>query len=428
MALDAYPDQKGRTRPSDVDQICVRVGTNRGGRARSRNIADAVGVTRSGMASGNDAHSPQSVAALDDLIAALTEIRDGYVLQADRWVDELEQAEAARYIGQLLSAMSELYWEADPSSPRFVSIVDPGRKLQGDNPDAIYHFARIDGGRSYRISGCRDLETYTSFTLHAAADDGGMAGPLRGDVNDSDLQVESDGSYTLTLSADEAAAEGGNWLALESDVIAVIVRGYFQLETSAQNDSAVHVDIDIACLDADGPPAPLSDEAMAARMREGIAFLRQTTTGQAVFSTNDASPVPFVSDVVNELPVPFSFRDSGMPVPGAADIHYSMCRFELEPQQALVMRGTLPPGPFANVMLWNAHMQTLDYRGRQSSLNAAQIQTEADGSFEIWVADRDPGKANWLDTGGHARGSIFWRYLLPESDPGLVSTEVVDLG
>ena len=42
------------------------------------------------------------------------------------------------------------------------------------------------------------------------------------------------------------------------------------------------------------------------------------------------------------------------------------------------MEGTLPPGRFTNVMLWNVHMQTLDYTSRQSSLNAAQMQIDAD--------------------------------------------------
>ena len=40
------------------------------------------------------------------------------------------------------------------------------------------------------LTGTIDEETYTSFTLHAAADDGGMAGPLRGDMNDRDFTVE----------------------------------------------------------------------------------------------------------------------------------------------------------------------------------------------------------------------------------------------
>ncbi|NIT98298.1 MAG: DUF1214 domain-containing protein [Actinobacteria bacterium] len=72
-------------------------------------------------------------------------------------------------------------------------------------------------------------------------------------------------------------------------------------------------------------------------------------------------------------------------------------------------------------------MQTLEYRSRRSSLNGAQITFEDDGSYEIWVAATDPGKANWLDTEGHPRGTIFWRFLLPEEDPPRPETEVVTL-
>jgi len=78
-------------------------------------------------------------------------------------------------------------------------------------------------------------------------------------------------------------------------------------------------------------------------------------------------------------------------------------------------------------MLWNAHMQTLEYRGRKSSLNGAQIQYEDDGSFEIWVSAKDPGRTNWLDTDGHYRGSIFWRFLLPDEDPEQPTSEVVTI-
>jgi hypothetical protein len=35
--------------------------------------------------------------------------------------------------------------------------------------------------------------------------------------------------------------------------------------------------------------------------------------------------------------------------------------------------------------------------------------------------------ANWLDTGGHRVGTIFWRYLLPESDPAMAECEVVPI-
>ncbi len=355
-------------------------------------------------------HAPKALAQFNELIAALVDVRDNYVA-GDRFDDPIEVAEAYRYVGQMLSAMSELYWDGDPDHPRFASIVSPARKLQGDNPDAIYHFSRIHSDRTYRVRGRIFEECYTSFTVHAAAADGAMAGPLRGDVNDRDLHVGADGRYEIVFSADE---HPGNWVHLKPDAHVLIVRSYYQRLVSAQNDPAVQVEIDIT-VDSDDLPARLDDTTIASRMAEGIAFLRQVTIGQT--RPGRRSEVAFVSNITNEVAEPFSFRDTGLPVPGAADIHYSQGRWDLGPDEALVMTGSLPPGVFANVMLWNVHMQTLDYRYRRSSLNAAQVHYEADGSYRIVIAHRDPQVPNWLDTGGHRRGTIFWRFLLPETDP-----------
>jgi hypothetical protein len=367
--------------------------------------------------------APKTTAAFDELISTLQLIRDGYVLSEDRFTDPLDVVEGYRYVGQLLSAASEFFFEADPDHPRLASIVTPARKLQGDNPDAIYHYARISGSRAYRIFGRVDKECYTSFTIHGRAPDGALAGPLLGDVNDRQFQIDQDGTYSLTLSATE---QPGNWLRLHPDAYCVVVRSYFQLGTSAQNDMGVSVRIDIATIEDLDPPPPLSDDVFSDRMREGIAFLRQTTLGQSLPSTPSA--VPFVAQELNSLPVPFSFRDSGLPVPGAADIFYASGRWRLEPDEALVMTGTLPSCPFANVMLWNRHMQTLEYRSRRSSLNQSQIQLEPDGSYRIVIAHKDPGVPNWLDCEGHHSGTIFWRFLLPETDPTRTECEVLPIG
>ena len=366
--------------------------------------------------------APKTTATFDSLIAALGEIRDRYVLDADRFTDPVEVAEAYRYVGQALSAMSEMYLEVDPDHPRFASIVSPARKLQGDNPDAIYHYASVRGDRSYRVQGRIDRQCYTSFTVHGEAADGGFAGPLLGDLNDRALQVADDGTYELIFSQDERP---GNWLRLHPDAVAIIVRSYYQLERSAQNDASIAVEIDISVIGDVPAPAPLDDDTLSRRLERGIAFVKQVTIGQAI--PGASAGVPFVSDVVNDVATPFSFRDSGLPVPGAADIFYSMGRWDLEPDEAIVMTGHLPAGVFANVMLWNVHMQTLDYRNRTSSLNAEQIRFEADGSYRIVISASDPGVPNWLDTEGHRRGSIFWRFLLPETDPPKPECRVVKL-
>jgi hypothetical protein len=92
------------------------------------------------------------------------------------------------------------------------------------------------------------------------------------------------------------------------------------------------------------------------------------------------------------------------------------------------MEGRLPACRFANVMLWNMHLQTLEYRFRRTSLNRAQMRLGADGAFRVAIAHRDPGIPNWLDTEGHVLGLIFWRFVLPEPEPGDIQCTVLPVG
>ncbi|MEZ5167542.1 MAG: hypothetical protein R2695_14005 [Acidimicrobiales bacterium] len=86
-----------------------------------------------------DNPTPLSIAALDDVIAPLTEIRDGYLLDQERWIEPLEQVEAVRYVGQMLSAMSEpLLGSPAGTSPlrvdRRPGAQAPGRQPRRDLP------------------------------------------------------------------------------------------------------------------------------------------------------------------------------------------------------------------------------------------------------------------------------------------------------
>src|SRR5262249_11023821 len=61
---------------------------------------------------------------------------------------------------------------------------------------------------------------------------------------------------------------------------------------------------------------------------------------------------------------------------------------------------------------WNRFLQTLDYANRPVSRNRAQTKLEADGSFRIVLAHRDPGHPNWIDTEGAPYSLVFWRFML----------------
>jgi hypothetical protein len=366
--------------------------------------------------------APQSTAAFDELLALLGEIRDQYVLSSERFDDELDVVEGFRYVTELLSEASELLIEGDPERPRFSSIVSPARKFLGDNPDSLYQQAVIRGDRSYRITGRHDGQDYISFTIHGPDPGGGINGPVLADRNDRDFTVDADGRYEIILSPEP---HDGNWIELTPDARMVIVRNYFLRQHSVQTDHEVAVKIAIEPLDDVGPPPPLDDPTLAQRLRDANAFLRATTIGMRVFGAPPAIAVPFVSDEPNTVGTPWCFRNAEVDAAGAVDIFYSSGSFDLGPDDALVMEGTLPDGVFTNVMLWNVHMQTLEYRHRRCSLNAVQIETEGDGRYRIVISERDAGVANWLDTGGHRQGTIFWRFLLPEQQPETPRCRVV---
>jgi hypothetical protein len=328
---------------------------------------------------------------------------------------EIDGVEALRHALHLLSAGLDFYLEGDAERPEFLRIVSPTRKFLGDNPDAIYHFARIRGDRPYRITGMIGDACYVSFTIHGRGADGklgGAAEPVLADVNDRGLKRAGDGSFEIVLSAEQPAG-AQNWLKLPPNAASLITRHYYERAESPAADPQRRVQIAIEPLNAPGRRPPLSDAALAPRLRDVAEFVRGATVGRLKLAT----PPPFVSTTPNELGEPMVFRMAGSDSWGAVDIAYSMGPFSIGPNEALLMEGRFPPCAFANVVLWNKQLAAFEYRDRRVSLNRVQTQLEPDGGFRMVIAHRDPGVPNWLDTEGHREGTIFWRFLLPESKP-----------
>jgi hypothetical protein len=116
-----------------------------------------------------------SRAAFHTLLDLLREVGDTHFSPQRGVLDEATAAEGYRFLTHLLAAGCEHHLEGDPDHPLFTRIGSPSRKVLGDNPDALYYWARIDGRRTYRVRGALDGATYTSFTIHGADPDGGMA-------------------------------------------------------------------------------------------------------------------------------------------------------------------------------------------------------------------------------------------------------------
>ncbi len=139
-----------------------------------------------------------------------------------------------------------------------------------------------------------------------------------------------------------------------------------------------------------------------------------------------AKQLGWISLEPNTFPKPGQWASAaGDNAYGNTHAWYCSGRYDLQPDEALVITGRFPGCRFANVVLWNSFMQSYDYVNRQVSLNRNQVTYEDDGSFRLVIAHEDPGVPNWLDTEGRKEGTVYWRYVFPNEEPRRVKTKVV---
>ena len=132
-------------------------------------LAMAGGASALGLSGGAAAETPaaiqtQSRAAFQELLGTLGEI-DRRWLSAEWNIAPRDIADGHRSILHLLSAALDMLVEADPERPLFQRLVSPTRKIQGDNPDAIYFYTPILDDRAYRIRGNTAGAAYTSISM-----------------------------------------------------------------------------------------------------------------------------------------------------------------------------------------------------------------------------------------------------------------------
>jgi hypothetical protein len=359
---------------------------------------------------------PDSRAALQELLRTIEEADADYL--GDLPPEQL--AVGHRALMHLLGAGLDMFFDTDADEPVFRRAHWAGRKFFGDNADCIYYAAQIRPDRTYRIRGNVAGAAYTSFTVDGGGIDERYP-PARvvSSIHDGQFDVAPDGSYELVASAEP---QERNWLALEPDAAEITTRHYFERVEPVAADPLLHIPL---AIDTEGPPpAPPSPSDTAASVARDIhrlsVFVRGLTIGTGRRAGERPPPAPGAT--VNEFNLPTKWSAGSY---GAPDIVNMITRYDLAPDDALVIDGRFPRCRFASVALWNSYLQTLDYVHHQVSRNRAQTELNADGSFAMVVSERDPGVANWIETTGERWGTIFVRYILPEEEPEPLRTRVV---
>ena len=116
---------------------------------------------------------------------------------------------------------------------------------------------------------------------------------------------------------------------------------------------------------------------------------------------------------INGFMPPIDLTEMG----AAAENRPVIGRFELEPDEALILEVEPPKGVYWSYSLGNQWWETIHYGRHQSSLNGHQASIDSDGMLRVVICSQDPGVANWLDTAGHSNGAMLLRCVRTETAP-----------
>jgi len=314
-----------------------------------------------------------------------------------------DRAEGFRYLSRLARAALETFVEdGDPRAPVLQRTAHETVKMGADNPDNYYQSAPISGKYEYQITGTRGTVHYLGFGTQAG--NYGATGSLKttGYLDDSQLQLEPDGSFAILVSCQKRPG-ARNWLPMVPESRTLVVR-----QTFLDRESETLAELKIQRID--GPHLPRAvtpqqiDRGLVASGRFVVGCARLFNQWAAGFAKQ-----------VNQLPM----FEPGIATAAGGDpnIVYYHGYWELAPDQALVIEVTPPECDYWNFQLNNHWMESLDYRYFKIWVNKHSARLEDDGSVRVVVAHRDPGADNWIDTCGHDRGTMCWRWIRAVDHP-----------
>ena len=307
--------------------------------------------------------------------------------------DPLDRAEGYRFLMRLVRYGFESFLEYnDPLAPQLHRGSHETIKIIHENPDNLYLGARVDARHCYRVWGTLGTARWMSFNIHAGAFGAGGRGTAE-TLDARDLSLGRERQFELFLGGPQHEP---NWLPLPPDAGSLIVR-----QTFADRASERPSELAIERLGAAPPPAPLAPERVGHALAATPALVRALVGMALSWSGDLAKQKNRFADVMPGAAA--IFRDP--------DIHFHVAYFELAADEALVVEVRPPACDYWMFVLSNHWLETLDYTRHRITLNHHSAVLEPDGTVKITVSARDPGHPNWLDTAGHARGTIGVRWV-----------------
>jgi len=314
---------------------------------------------------------------------------------------EADLLEGLQYLAGCIAGCTHLAFDYERDHPLLQSGTGPFTKMGLDNPDTLYFGTRVQAGREYVVTGNRGTTTDLSFQLLGGEYTDDNVPDSETAFDDRKLDIAKDGSF--------------EWHFTPKVNAQLVIREVYN-DWSAQRGS-----ISIERTDTAGTAPPALTKELIER--------RYATAGKQL-----------VQRVKTWLQFPKWFYDN-LPVntltaprltPGGLATQYSSVgHYDLTPEQALILTLPVSDAPYLGFQLGSLWYISLDYINHQTSLNGTQAQADPDGKIRIVVSDRNPGVTNWVETLGHRKGYLQFRWqrvsrdLIEADGPTL---ELVDLG
>jgi hypothetical protein len=312
----------------------------------------------------------------------------------------VDRAAAFRLLSRNIALALQFEFEnCDPLHPELLHYFNPLRKQGGDNTDALYVGAPINGTDTYRITGHRGSATYFGVTVVETGDTpwgGGVAGALFGD----EIVTGADGSFELMLGP---IPQPGNWIRTTPNTFRVTFRQFF---ADWEGEEPMQARIDR--LTGDGAPPELTPEKVTSGLAAAAHWVDWSVTYWAdMIEKWKSQPNRFLSyRQLDENKI--DATPGGEPL-----IAYWM----LPPDEVLIIRVTPPPALYWAVEFGNYWWETMDYRYRLASTNCHHAVLEDNGELIVVASHDDPGLPNWLDPSGHSEGYVTYRWMRADHYP-----------
>ncbi len=330
--------------------------------------------------------------AFAELAANLQSV-EASIRNSNSFRDPPEQVGGYRHVLRSLAKSLEAEVIQDADYPYF-RILDFWLREGGDNPDQRYAFSPIRGGETYRVWGEMGSAVRVEIQIYAGrpwAGEGRSAGYLAFE----DIEVSDDGSFEIYISPEKHA---GNWLDSPEDATTIFARHIFDV----WNDSDTG-DIHIDRVGYEGARrASETPDELAVRIQNAAAMFKATAETWPAFVARRyvAATAP------NTVTAP---RDT-YALGGVRGRWMSGGYFELDPGEALLLRLPASQAKYQGIQLADMWFASLEYGNQLSSLNTTQSVLSPDGAYYYVISQKDPGFANWLDSGDLLRGIFLLRW------------------